>query len=402
MLPARIARSAAVWALALGQMLGYACLYYIFAALVVAWHDDLGWDKAVLATGPMIAILVSAVLAPVLGRQVDLGRAPVLMSGGAGLGAVTLLALSQVQAVPLYLALWAVIGVAQAMTLYEVCFAFLYRRLGSAARAGIIRVTLIAGLASTLAFPAGAALSTALGWRVTVLIAAAVMAAVVLPVNLLATRAIVRAAPAAGLPADGADRGALARALSSRGFWLLALVFALSALNHWMIVNLAVPVFAAQGAAAGFAVLAAAMIGPAQVAGRLSVMAFERRLTSRRLAVLTVAASLVASALLLVAGALPALVAAYAVLQGAAVGIVTILRPVMTAEVMGPAGYGVISGAIQIPALIAGAVAPVLGALVLAGPGATALAGLSLALLVAMLAALALLQSRHPDVTEAR
>lgn len=61
----------AVWFLAAGQMLGYACFYYIFAALVVAWHESLGWDKALLALGPTLAILIAAGLAPFVGRAVD-------------------------------------------------------------------------------------------------------------------------------------------------------------------------------------------------------------------------------------------------------------------------------------------------------------------------------------------
>lgn len=399
MTPERIARSRPVWLLALGQMLGYACLYYVFAALVVAWHDDLGWDQAVLALGPMVAILVSAALAPVMGRLVDRGRAGRLLTLGPLLGAAALVGLSRVGSVPVWIALWAAMGAAQAACLYEVCFSFLIRRLGPAGRAAIIRITLVAGLASTLAFPAGAALAQVLGWRAALLAAAGVMV-LVAPLNLWALRAIRRAGPPAGLPGPGGDAGALPRALRAGAFWLLALVFALSALNHWMIVNLAVPVFAAQGAGAGFAVVAAACIGPAQVLGRLAVMAVDRHLTLGRIAALTMGGSVLASLALLAAGAVPALVVGYAVVQGAAIGIMTILRPVMIAEIVGPAGYGTIAGAIQIPALVAGAAAPVLGALVLHRFGAEALALLSLGLLAAALGALRRLARRHGPVTE--
>lgn len=378
------AQRRAVWALALGQMLGYACIYYVFAALVLAWHQDLGWDKAVLASGPTIAIVLSAVLAPVFGRLVDRGQGVRLLWGGAALGALALVLLARINTIPAYLAVWAVIGLAQGASLYEVCFAYLIRRLGPDARSAIIKVTLVAGLASTLAFPAAAVLVGAWGWRGAVGVAAAVMAVLVVPLNLWGARTIRATTIAATLPSPTDDRAALHRALRLPTFWLLALAFALSALNHWMVVNLALPVFQAQGASQGMAVLAASMIGPAQVAGRLVLMGAHARVSSRRVAGLTIAASLVASALLWAAGIAVPLILAYAVLQGAAVGVVTILRPVMIAELLGQAGYGAIAGVIYIPSLLAGAAAPVVGALVLSWAGVGALMGFSVVLLVLM------------------
>jgi hypothetical protein len=64
-----------------------------------------------------------------------------------------------------WLALWAVIGVAQAGMLYETCFSHLTRVMGGQARAAITRVTLVAGLASTVSFPLGHWLGEALGGR---------------------------------------------------------------------------------------------------------------------------------------------------------------------------------------------------------------------------------------------
>jgi MFS family permease len=132
----------AVWLLALGQTLGYACFFYIFAALVLFWHEDLGWDKTLLALGPTLAILVSAALAPFVGRAVDWGQGPRLMVAGAVAGAVSLSVLALAAHPAVYLLAWAGLGLAQATCLYEVCFAFLIRRYGAGARGPITRVTL--------------------------------------------------------------------------------------------------------------------------------------------------------------------------------------------------------------------------------------------------------------------
>ncbi len=375
-----IARGRGVWALALGQTLAYACIYYIFAALVLALQDGLGWEKVTLALGPTLAIIIAAISAPLAGQIVDRGYGQALLTGGALLGAMSLIGLSASVTQTQYLLAWAGIGLAQGACLYEVCFAILIRRLGPDARAAIVRVTLVAGFASTLAFPAGAALAEGLGWRGAVLVAAGVMILITAPLNLYGAAVIRRDTPPPGPKTSEADRRGRRAALRSPGFWLLAVALSMSSLNHWMIVAMIVPIFVTQGASTDFAVLAAACVGPAQVAGRLLLLRYEARIGTKPAMQFTVLGSVLASLILLAAGLAPVLVLSYAILQGAAVGIATILRPVLIAEVMGPEGYGTIAGMIQIPALLAGAAAPVLGAAMLAGPGVAALMGLSLVL----------------------
>ena len=382
--PDLAARGPAVWMLAVGQTLSYACLYYIFAALILSWEADLHWPRSLLATGPFIAIVISASLAPFAGRIVDIGRGPEVMVAGAllGAGALALLAVSWSPAS--YLASWALIGLAQSVTLYETCFAFLIRRLGPHARAAIVRVTLVAGFASTIAFPAGAGLSTWIGWRGAVWVAAAIMALVLVPLFAVAGRMLRRVE---GEPdRREADRGALSRALKAPVFWLLAAVFALVSLNHWMLISYAVPIFVEQGASEALAVLAASTVGPAQVAGRLVLMRVEARIGTAMATRITFAGMLLGTGALWLAGLEPSLIFAFTAIQGAAIGVMTILRPVLIAEVLGPAGYGAIAGTIQIPAMLAGASAPVIGAFVLDHAHVPGLITLSVLLVGASLA----------------
>ncbi|MFN6980168.1 MAG: MFS transporter, partial [Gemmobacter sp.] len=270
-----LARAWPIWALAVGQTLGYACFFYIFAALILPWTADLGWDKATFATGPTLAILLSAVLAPFVGRLVDKGFSTVLLAGGAGIGGASLLWLVQVETPTGWIIGWTGLGIAQSLCLYEVCFAFLIRRLGPDARAAIVRVTLVAGFASTLAFPAGAALAETLGWRGAVLAAAAAAFGIILPLHWLGARAIRRQAPPPRAREAGAGPRGYSVTLRNPAFWGLGGVFALVSLNHWMMVSFLVPVFVAQGAGAGTAVFAASTVGPAQVAGRLVLLRYE-------------------------------------------------------------------------------------------------------------------------------
>ena len=200
-----------------------------------------------------------------------------------------------------------------------------------------------------------------IGWRGAVWVAAFTMAGVVLPLVWWGTEILRR---------DGeppmqrtSDKGTWGQALRTGRFWMLAAIFAFVALNHWMLVNFAVPIFTERGAPQGLAVTAASVIGPAQVAGRLLVlMRYESRIGTMAATQLTFLGMSIGIGCLWLAGLDPRAIFGFAVVQGGAIGVMTILRPVLIAEVMGPAGYGAIAGTIQIPALLG---APVVGAMVL-------------------------------------
>ncbi len=361
----------AVWALALGQTLGYACYFYVFAALVLDWQRDLPWSHGLLAAGPMLAIGTAAVLSPRIGRWVDSGQTVRLMVAGSAVGAGALSLLAMASHPAMYLLAFAGLGAAQALCLYEVCFGLLIRKYGSAARGPITKVTLVAGLASTLAFPAGAWLAHAYGWRMTVWIAAAVALFVILPLHLWGAR--VLAVPVVPRASGAAPRPSWRQIIARPGAQRLMLLFAVVNLDHWMLIGLLRPLLADMSVADTMGILAAAMVGPAQVLGRLALMGAGERLAPARATILTVIALIAAAACLLLAGVIGPALFAFAAFQGAAMGVMTILRPLLVAEVSGAADYGAASAILGLPGLAATAVAPMLGT-VLLGAGGAALA----------------------------
>lgn len=349
-------------------MLGYACFFYIFAALILYWRADLHWGDGLLAGGMTLAIVVAAGLAPFAGRTVDRGHAAALLTGGAGIGALSLALLAVATTPAVYLVAWAGLGVAQAASQYEPCFALLIRRFGTDARAAITRVTLIGGFASTFAFPAGAALAEAFGWRVAVWVAAAVAAGLVLPLNLIGARILAWGVPPA-VPGRERPKVAFFATFRRWPFLRLTMMFSLLALGHWMLIAFLRPVLAGAGVPDGVAVIAAATIGPAQVAGRLALMAAGVRLGGRSALLLTLAGFLLAPVVLVMAGVAMPLVFGFALLQGAANGVLTILRPLLVAEDLGSESFGTLSGMMAVATLAASAVAPVLGAALMAVGG---------------------------------
>ena len=153
-----------MWLLALGQKATYAGVYYSFAALLPDLITATGWGLADLAFGPTLSFVVMAALLPLTGRMIDHGYGARMMLAGPVLAAAALVMLSKAGALWQWNLGWALIGLAMSGCVYETCFAQLTRVLDGAppaqgrqldGRAAIIRVTLVAGFASTLAFPLG-------------------------------------------------------------------------------------------------------------------------------------------------------------------------------------------------------------------------------------------------------
>jgi predicted MFS family arabinose efflux permease len=164
-------------------------------------------------------------------------------------------------------------------------------------------------------------------------------------------------------------------------------MLSLLSLNHWMMMSFLVPVFVGLGALPAKAVLAASVVGPAQVAGRLVLLRFESRLSNRTVAAATFGLIVLAPLVLAATGAAASVIFVYAVIQGAAMGVTTILRPVLIAETMGTGNYGTVAALIQMPSIVASALAPALGAVILDSAGIGALVATSFAIALGAFAA---------------
>lgn len=370
----------AVWLLAVGQTLIYAGAYYAFPALLPDLEAATGWSKAALAGGPTLAFLIMAGLTPLTGRWVDRGFGGAMLTWLPGVAALGVLALGSVGSLWGWMLAWAVIGVAQAGCLYETCFAVLTRAKGGEARAAITRVTLVAGFAGTLAFPLGHWLGAAMGGQGALAVFAGLVA-IAVPLNGVAVAQLRRRE--VGVLREAVPEGVLRAAMGQAGFWAIAAVFGAIWLNHGILVTYVLELFADRGAGAGMAAAAAAFIGPSQVLGRLALLMGEARIGNGRATRVALGFVVTAICLLWAAGANAWLIFAFAAAQGAGAGLLSILRPVLIADVLGRQGFGVVSGAIAVAPILASAAAPSVGAglLVLGGPGLVYGACLALAVL---------------------
>jgi predicted MFS family arabinose efflux permease len=374
-----------VTALGTAQTLAWASSYYLPAMLAQPMARDVGVSVPTVFAAFSTALVVSALIGPSAGKAIDRwgGRPVLLATNGVFAAGLALLA---VASGPLALfAAWIVIGIGMGSGLYEAAFAALVRLYGRDSRNAITGITLIAGFASTVGWPLSTLFEAQWGWRGACLAWAALHLVLGLPLNASLPRPEAAAQEAADeAPGTVAPQTRPARTASAAV--LLAFVFAVTWFISTAMAAHLPQLLQAAGATLAAAVALGALVGPAQVAGRLLEFGLLRRvhpLLSTRLAALM--HPLGAAALLVFGG--PA-AAAFAVLHGAGNGILTIAKGTLPLVLFGPQGYGQRQGLLMLPARVAQALAPWLYGVLLARWGAAALwfsAALGLAALGALL-----------------
>ena len=172
-----------VGALALGQLLTWAAFFYAFSSFVLPMQHALGWTQPQMMGAFTSGLAISALASYPVGAAIDRGQARSVFVVGTLLGAAGFAVWSQAATLPMLYAAWVLIGVAMAMTLYEPVFSEVTRRFPDRYRQAITALTLVGGFASTLSFPAAAALIDGLGWRHALMAIGALLAFGVAPLH---------------------------------------------------------------------------------------------------------------------------------------------------------------------------------------------------------------------------
>jgi predicted MFS family arabinose efflux permease len=344
-------RTHTVLALGTAQTLAWASSYYLPAMLAAPMARDLGVATPTVFAAFSMALIVSALAGPLAGRLIDRhGGRPVLL-GSNVLLALGLALLGSAQGPATLVAAWLLLGLGMGAGLYEAGFAALVRLYGAGARSAITGITLLAGFASTVGWPLSAWMEVHVGWRGACFVWAGLHVLLGLPLNALLPRA-------AAAPLETGSEVALAKTLPSapaaapeppprHTAALLSLVFALAwFVNTAMAAHLPTVIQAAGGTLA-LAVVVGALVGPAQVAGRLFEFGFLRRVSPLAVARAATLGHPLGALLLWTLGAPVA--AVYAILHGLGAGIMTIAKGTLPLAFFGAGGYGARQGWISLP-----------------------------------------------------
>jgi MFS family permease len=363
------------------QTLAWASSFYLPAILGVPIAKALGIAPTLFFGLFSGALLLSAATAPMVGQLIDRhGGRTVLAASNLVLSAGLVL-LGLTQGVLSLAIAWIVLGMGMAMGLYDPAFAALTRLYGRAARGPITGITLIAGFASTIGWPASAWFEHEFGWREACLIWAALNLLVAMPLNWWAIPPPPPLPEASEAAADTIEPEAPRGAMLILAFFFSATRFISGAFSAHLPGLL-------QGAGASeiAAIAAGALVGPAQVGARLVefglLRSFHPLLSARIAAVLHP----IGAAFLVVFG--PVAAPLCAIFHGAGNGMITIAKGTLPLAIFGPAGYGLRNGLLSVPTRVAESAAPLLFGLLIDRMGVNAVlvsAGLCLAAFASLL-----------------
>jgi predicted MFS family arabinose efflux permease len=376
-----------VAALGTAQTLAWGSSYYLPAILANPMAAELGLGTPWVFIAFSCGLLVAGFLGPLSGRLIDLHGGHRVLPASNVLFAVALAALALSAGPVSLVASWVLMGVAMSCGLYESAFATVARIYGSDARRAITGITLIAGFASTIAWPFTAWLDASLGWRAACFVWAGIHLLVCAPLN--AWLPSGKSPPPQSKTATDVARPQKRLLMAA-----LALVFACTWFGSTAMAAHLPRLLQEAGASLPAAIAAAALVGPAQVAGRVLEFSLMRRvqpITSAQVASLT---HPVGAGILLVAGAPAAPV--FTVVHGGGNGVMTIANGTLPLQLFGPGGYGLRQGMMMMPARLAQAAAPFVFDLLLSRYGAGALA-LTAALAIVSFTVLSLLRLARPQ-----
>jgi MFS family permease len=351
--------------LSITETVSWGILYYGFPVMLRPMEAGLGYSRVQLTGALSIGLLTSALAALPVGRWIDRHGARGVMTLGSCLATALLLVWARVESLGALYAVWALMGLAMAATLYEPAFAAVvgWFPLKNRDRALLI-VTLVAALASTIFMPFEAWLVGRLGWRGALTVLAVILALPTIPIHALVLRRPPRvdgrhAAPGAGAEVPGLTLGAAAQ---TGVFWVLGLAFLASNFTTNTVTVHLIPYLSDRGYSPTLAAAMIGWMGAMQLPARVVFGPLVARFGHRTLTVGIFIFQAVALAQLALVRRLSTL-APMVVMLGSANGMATLARATTIAEIFGPRHYGSISGAIALGANGARAIAPFIAAI---------------------------------------
>ena len=335
--------------LAVAQTILWAGLYYLFPALFARWELNLGFSKTAIASAFTSALIISSILAPLVGNLIDKGHGQKILIGSSILGASGLIVLSFSSEFWVFFLTWSVIGIALSGCLYEPCFAYVTKVRGTKAKDAIIFITLIAGFAGTVSFPVANIFADLINWQASARLFAFVILLFVVPILFLSTKNEDKHSINLNSSPDKISNYKLRDDLIRPEFSYLFFSFFVLALAHGMIITHIIPLLIERNISNSIQLLISASIGPMQVLGRIIMIILQRQNFSINIiSTLTFLLKIIGTVFLIYANDNIYFLILFVIFQGSGAGMTSISRAVVTANIMGYERFGSVSGAMSI------------------------------------------------------
>ena len=366
-------------ALGVVQIFAWGSSYYLLAVLAAPIAADTGWPLAWILGALSLGLLAAGIVSPRVGDAIGQHGGRPVLAAACLLLAAGLVMLAAAPSLWVFVAGWVVLGLGMGAGLYDAAFATLGGYYGHSARSAITTLTLWGGFASTVCWPLSALFLEHWGWRGTCAAYAVIHLAICLPLVLLVLPRNGKPKPLDGvretprLALHGHER---------RAYLTMMAIMVLAGLGVTIVSVHLLILLQQRGFSLAEAVALGALIGPAQVAGRIGEMVSGGR--HHPFWTLAIATALGAAGMTMLAAGFP-VIGLSLVLYGAGNGIHTIARGALPLVLFDPQQYAVLMGKLATLSLIIQAAAPSIGALLLGmGGGDLVLTTLALAATVNM------------------
>lgn len=352
-----------VFGMACCQIVGWGVTYHALSAFIGPMRSELGWTATQVNGALTLAFVVCDLVSVPAGQWFDRHGGRGMATVGAALICAMLLAWSQVNDLLALYLVFALIGAGQGMALNNVGFAAVTANVRDYRR-GLNMLTLLAGLSPSVVMPLAGVMIANWGWRAALI----GLAALQFVGCVLVAFTVLRGARGSQSGETAEQRAALpsplGAALRRPTFWLLVIAFSIQWFTTAGFTMHGLPMVMEWGHSSASGILLMAIVGPAQIAGRLALMALWPNASGRMIGRAMWLVFALAMMLLMARGAegwnwLVAFVALY----GASSGVLVVARVMVIAEIFGLRGYGAISGAIGSASIVARTGAPLLLAL---------------------------------------
>ena len=356
----------AVGGLGITQIIGWGTTFSSLTMFGSTIGVDLNLSREVVFGGITMMLLVSALLAPRVGRLVDTKGARPIMIAGSAMAALAMTALSFAQGVGTYLLAWVLVGIAMPMMLSNTALVGLVQIVGANARRAITGLMLLSGLTGTLFLPLNALLLQSIGWRNAYLIFAMLHLLICVPIHAIVLRR--RDLDPMGAPRSGSGiiEGILPPDKRHAAFIMLTIWSCTEGLITWGLYMQIIDVFKGLGLSAAAAIGVWAMVGPSQASARFGELLFGGRYSILTTAILSSILT-TGSFLIILPFSTSVLVAgAFSICLGLGHGFFAIARNTLPLMLFGAREYGTYMGRLMLPQNIANAAAPVVFAIAIA------------------------------------
>lgn len=351
---------AIAWTLGFTELISWGVLYYAFTVLLVPMQQEFGWSAGAITGAYSLSMLVSGLVAPMLGRWLDDHGPRGVMTCGSVLGTLLVVAWSRVETLPGLYLIWIGIGLASAATLYEPAFTTLAQWFRQGRSRAMLIVTILGGFASTVFLPLTGWLVDRYDWRSALVVLAIILAAgTVLPHAIVLQPGPGQRRSSGGPAPDAAPRAGVMELLREPVFARMSIAFFLQTTTSIAVAVHIIAFLVEQGQDATFAAWAAGLIGAAQVAARVFTTLFERYVSIISLTALMFAFQVIAIVLLVTWQNATGIIVAV-IFLGMGRGAITLLRPSLVMELYDVSRFGSINGVQALILTIGRAIAPVM------------------------------------------